>query len=282
MKKVMIVVIITLLVASFVGCAQQNIAQAATPEPTKAAVAATPAETPAPEQTAAPAPTEAPTPQPEPVFEVVLKDAPADFEIDERYEPFKFTDKNLGIKVTEDTPELIPPTFAVYTFEDADGNVQYRAYGEKYETITREDGKKFVAIEPEPNTAGLYAVEISVDENRVVVITAIGDTPVTVEQDFPQVEKTEKPDAKKDSKSTKTATTNKTESSSGGSSNNTPTNNSGGGNDTPAPTPAPNNGGGGDAPKQETETSVNTPTGESNMTDQEMEDMLNKGAEIFE
>ena len=118
-------------------------------------------------------------------YMIVLKSMPTvgDFVIDSRYIPVEFNqDIPADIPaVPEDIPQNIvdsaadydpaitleeiqnamPPEYKLYHFVDKHGEIQLRAYGEKHEYIVRSDGdidEVFVALKPEPTSAGMYPV----------------------------------------------------------------------------------------------------------------------------
>ncbi len=160
MKKTIFISIVCTIFALFmVGCSAVNVAQAET-EPAVVTIE------PSPE------PTE--TPEPEPQYEVFLKDPPWIFVIDERYKyidfdseqpPILFASKeDMETNAAPITDYMIAfgiPDFRLYYFYDSNGEAQFRAYGEKYEILYREnnDGTetKFIAAEP-TESGGFYKV----------------------------------------------------------------------------------------------------------------------------
>lgn len=235
MKRIITICICILMATALLaGCAPK--AEAATPSPTpEVTEAVTPEVT--PEVT--------PTPEPQPVFEstgyvVRLTNAPEDVKIDERYTAVKFEDGEYDISASadislEEVTMAADPGFTLYWFEDADGVTQYRAYGEKYELLTRTDVDgtvtEFVAVTS--IESGLYPVTVTrVDGGGLTFTVDPAAVPVTVDN-FPVPED----ETKATSKPTATPKAN-SGSKGGGSTGGT----SGGGSAaTPAPatTPAP-------------------------------------------
>ena len=181
MKKTIAIVIAALFSAClFVGCGE--VANDTVPESTVA-------------------PTVTPTSKARTEYEVVLKDAPPDFEIDSRYTfvdfgsdtpPLIYEDNNNRVDppISDSMIAFGLPTFNLYMYYDSKGIAQFRAYGEKYEVTWYDETRKTMA--EKPVESGIYKVIPTMETENgkdIMVYRVLDMTPVNIEdEDFPAVE----------------------------------------------------------------------------------------------
>lgn len=142
----------------------------------------------------------APAPERKTDYEIILKDAPPDFEIDSRYTYLDF-DSDTPFVIYEDSNNPVDPpisdsmialgrpTFKLYMYYDSKGIAQFRAYGEKFE-VTYEGSTKTFA--DKPVKIGIYKVAPEIktaDGENIIAYNVLDTTPIKIEdEDFPTTE----------------------------------------------------------------------------------------------
>ncbi len=126
-------------------------------------------------------------------FEIVFSNPPDDFVLDGRYgSPMGFAGTAFVYEdESQEQPDVVEldmaPAFDVYAHKDAEGNMQLRAYGQKFRVMSKRvnaDGamEKILAEQPEPDGSGMYAVMLDLWPDVANVYTEL-DAPIALEQE---------------------------------------------------------------------------------------------------